>query len=138
MPNWSPKALSILRVIAALLFMEHGLMKLFHFPAAQPGAPDPLPALLMVAATIEVVGGALLALGLFTRAVAFVCAGEMAVAYFMGHAPNGVWPALNGGDAAILFCFIFLYLACAGGGTWSIDALRDRNALFDGGASSDA
>ena len=121
---WSPRLLSVLRIIAALLFMEHGLMKLFHFPAAQPGAPDPLPALLMAAAWIEVIGGALLALGLFTRPVAFLCAGEMAVAYFIGHATQGFWPALNGGDAAILFCFAFLYISAAGGGAWSVDAIR--------------
>lgn len=123
---WSPRLLSVLRIIAALLFMEHGLMKLFHFPAAQPGVPDPLPTLLMAAAWIEVVGGALLALGLFTRPVAFLCAGEMAVAYFIGHATKTFWPALNGGDAAILFCFVFLYISAAGGGAWSADALRGR------------
>ena len=125
MPNlmvWSPRVLSILRIVAALLFMEHGLMKLFHFPAPQPGAPDPLPALLMAAAWIEVVGGGLLALGLFTRAVAFVCSGEMAVGYFMAHAPNGFYPALNMGEAAVLYCFVFFYLAFAGGGEWSLDA----------------
>jgi putative oxidoreductase len=128
MTDWSPRVLSVLRIIAALLFMEHGLMKLFHFPAVQPGAPDPLPMLLMVAAAIEVVGGALLALGLFTRVTAFVCSGEMAAAYFMAHASAGFWPALNGGDAAILFCFVFLYLAAAGGGVWSVDALRGDRA----------
>ena len=121
---WSPRLLSVLRIIAALLFMEHGLMKLFHFPAPQPGAPDPLPALLMAAAWIEVIGGALLTIGLFTRPVAFICAGEMAVAYFIGHASQGFWPGLNGGDAAILFCFIFLYISAAGGGAWSVDAAR--------------
>ncbi|MBA2921094.1 DoxX family membrane protein [Sphingomonas sp. MAH-20] len=126
---WAQRMLSVLRIMAALLFMEHGLMKLLHFPAAQPGVPDPLPALLMVAAWIEVVGGALLAIGLFTRPVAFICAGEMAVAYFMGHAPQSFWPALNGGDAAILFCFVFLYLACAGGGAWSVDAARSRHVV---------
>ncbi|MBS0504722.1 MAG: DoxX family protein [Proteobacteria bacterium] len=123
---WSPRLLSVLRIIAALLFMEHGLMKLFHFPAPQPGVPDPLPTLLMAAAWIEVVGGALLALGLFTRPVAFLCAGEMAVAYFIGHATKTFWPALNGGDAAILFCFVFLYISAAGGGAWSADAMRGR------------
>ena len=128
---WAPRMLTVLRIMAALLFMEHGLMKLFHFPAPQPGVPDPLPALLMAAAWIEVVGGALLAIGLFTRPVAFICAGEMAVAYFMGHAPQGFWPALNMGDAAILFCFVFLYLAFAGGGAWSVDAMRSR-ALVSG------
>jgi putative oxidoreductase len=84
--------------------------------------------MLMIAALIEVVGGALLVLGLFTRPVAFVCAGEMAVAYFMAHAPQSFWPAINGGDAAILFCFVFLYLAAAGGGEWSIDATRRKPA----------
>lgn len=123
---WSPRALAILRIVTALLFMEHGLMKLFHFPAAQPGAPDPLPAMLVAAAAIEVVGGALLALGLFTRVTAFICSGEMAVAYFMAHASKGFWPALNGGDAAILYCFVFLYLAFAGPGEWSVDVARRR------------
>jgi len=126
--TWSPRVRSILRIVAALLFMEHGLMKLFHFPAAQPGVPDPLPALLMAAAIIEVVGGTLVALGLFTRVAALICSGEMAVGYFMAHASNGFWPALNGGDAAILFCFIFLYFAFAGPGEWSIDAARSRHS----------
>ncbi|OHB28099.1 MAG: DoxX family protein [Phenylobacterium sp. RIFCSPHIGHO2_01_FULL_69_31] len=130
MPNlavWAPRALGLLRIVAALLFMEHGLMKLVGFPAPQPGAPDPLPPLLMAAAVIEVVGGGLIALGLFTRIAAFVCSGQMAVAYFMAHGSQGFWPALNGGEAAILFCFIFLYLACAGPGAWSLDgAVRKR------------
>lgn len=123
---WAPRLLSILRIVAALLFMEHGLMKLFHFPVAQPGAPDPLPALMMVAGWLEVVGGGLLALGLFTRPVAFLLSGEMAAAYFMGHASHGFWPAVNGGDAAILFCFLFLYLSAAGPGPWSVDAVRGK------------
>ena len=126
MPNldvWAPRVLSLLRIVTALLFIEHGLMKLLHFPAPQPGAPDPLPMILMAAAWIEVVGGGLIALGLFTRAAAFVCSGQMAAAYFMAHAPQGFWPALNGGEAAILYCFVFLYLAFAGPGIWSIDAL---------------
>jgi putative oxidoreductase len=124
MPNltaWSPRMLSLLRIIAALLFMEHGLMKLIHFPAAQAGAPDPLPPIMLAAACIEIVGGGLIALGLFTRIAAFVCSGEMAVAYFMAHAPQNFWPGINQGDPAILFCFIFLYLAFAGGGPWSLD-----------------
>lgn len=120
---WAPRVLSVLRIIAALLFMEHGLMKLFHFPAPQPGAPDPLPPMLLAAAWLEVVGGALLVLGLFTRPVAFVLAGQMAVAYFIAHASKGFYPALNGGEAAILFCFIFLYLVFAGPGAWSLDAM---------------
>lgn len=124
---WSPRVLGVLRIVAALLFMEHGLMKLVHFPAPQPGAPDPLPPLMLAAALIEVIGGGLMALGLFTRVTAFVCSGEMAFAYFMAHAPRSFWPAINGGDAAILFCFVFLYLAFAGGGPWSLDrAVRKR------------
>jgi putative oxidoreductase len=125
MPNldvWSPRVLSLLRIVAALLFMEHGLMKLFHFPGPQPGAPDPLPMMLQVAAWMEVAGGGLLALGLFTRPVAFLLCGEMAAAYFLAHAPQGFYPALNGGEAAVLYCFTFLYLAFAGGGEWSLDA----------------
>lgn len=130
MPNldaWSPRVLSILRIMAALLFMEHGLMKLLHFPAPQPGVPDPLPMLLVAAAWIEVVGGGLIALGLFTRAAAFICSGEMAIGYFMFHAPQGPYPALNMGEPAVLYCFAFFYLIFAGPGPWSLDAaLRKR------------
>ncbi|HSI18151.1 MAG TPA: DoxX family protein [Sphingomonas sp.] len=124
--RWAPQLHAALRIIAALLFMEHGLMKLFHFPAAQPGAPTPLPMMLVVAAVLEVGGGALIALGLFTRLAAFICAGEMAVAYFMAHAPKGFWPALNGGEGAILFTFIFLFLAAAGPGAWSVDGTMGK------------
>jgi putative oxidoreductase len=124
---WAPRVLSILRIITALLFMEHGLMKLFHFPAPQPGAPSPLPPMLIAAAAIEVVGGVLLTLGLFTRITAFICSGEMAVGYFMAHAPKGFYPALNMGEAAILYCFVFFYLVFAGPGWWSLDAqIRKR------------
>lgn len=121
--TWAPRVLSLLRIITALLFMEHGLMKLFAFPGPQPGVPDPLPTILVAAAWIEVVGGGLIALGLFTRAAAFLCSGMMAVAYFMAHGSQGFWPALNGGEPAILYCFIFLYLVFAGGGVWSLDTL---------------
>lgn len=120
---WAPRVLSLLRIMTALLFMEHGLMKLVHFPAAQPGVPNPLPTILIAAAWLEVIGGALLVAGLFTRPVAFILSGQMAVAYFMVHAGQGFWPALNGGEAAILFCFVFLYLALEGPGEWSLDAL---------------
>lgn len=126
MPNlatWSPTVLSLLRIITALLFMQHGLMKLFAFPGPQPGVPDPLPAMLLAAAWIEVVGGGLIALGLFTRAAAFLCSGMMAVAYFMAHASQGFWPALNGGELAIMFCFVFFYLVFAGPGSLSLDAV---------------
>jgi putative oxidoreductase len=124
---WSPQALALLRIVAALLFMEHGLMKLIHFPAPQPGVSDPLPAMLVVAATIEIVGGAMIALGLFTRIAAFISSGEMAAGYFMVHAPKTFWPALNGGDAAILFCFVFLYFFFAGGGAWTLDGLTRKS-----------
>lgn len=124
MSLWSSRILSLLRIVAALLFMEHGLMKLLHFPIAQPGVPDPLPALLVVAAVLEIALGVLLTLGLFTRVAAFLAAGEMAAAYFIGHLPSGFWPGVNGGSEAILYCFIFFYLAFAGAGVWSLDALR--------------
>ena len=119
---WSPRVLAAVRIITALLFIEHGLMKLAAFPAAVPGLPTPLPAILVAAALIEIVGGALIAVGLFTRIAAFICSGEMAAAYFMFHAPHSFWPAVNQGEAAILFCFVFLYLTFAGGGVWSLDA----------------
>mgnify|MGYP001066120692 CR=1 FL=1 len=121
--TWAPRVLSVLRVVTALLYMEHGLMKLFHFPAPQPGAPDPLTPLLLAAAWIEVVGGGLIALGLFTRAAAFICSGQMAVAYFMAHAPQHWAPAVNMGEAAVLYCFVFFYLIFAGPGPWSLDAV---------------
>ena len=129
MPNltlWSPRVLSILRIVIGLLFMEHGLMKLFHFPAPQPGAPDPLPTMLMVAGWLEVVGGALVAVGLFTRPAAFLLSGEMAVAYFMAHAPKGFYPAVNMGEAAVIYCFVFFYFVFAGPGPWSVDALARK------------
>lgn len=123
--EWAPRLLSVLRIVAALLFIEHGTQKLFGFPASA----NPAPAFLTLywwAAILEAVGGLLLLLGLFTRPVAFVLAGEMAFAYFMSHAPRNVFPVLNGGDAAILFCFVFLYLAAAGGGAWSLDQARSK------------
>jgi putative oxidoreductase len=119
----SPRVLAAVRIVTALLFIEHGLMKLLAFPAAVPGLPSPLPGILVAAAIIEIAGGALIAVGLFTRPAAFICSGEMAAAYFMFHAPQSFWPAVNQGDAAILFCFVFLYLAFAGAGAWSLDAL---------------
>jgi putative oxidoreductase len=113
---WAPRMLSVLRVMTALLFIEHGTQKLFGFPPSDRGSP-PLRSLMGF-------GGLLLLVGLFTRPVAFVLAGMMAVAYFMAHAPQSFYPALNGGDAAILFCFVFLYLFTAGGGAWSLDVKR--------------
>jgi putative oxidoreductase len=118
---WAPRVLSILRIVAALAFMQHGLMKLFDFPVPQQGAPDPLPPLLLAAGWLEFGGGALLALGLFTRPVAFILSGMMAVAYFMAHAPQGFYPALNGGELAVMYSFVFFYFVFAGGGAWSLD-----------------
>jgi putative oxidoreductase len=119
---WAPRVLSIVRIVAALIFMEHGTQKLLGFP---PSA-NPAPALISLSglgAILELVGGALLVLGLFTRPVAFILSGEMAFAYWMAHAPRSFFPVLNGGDAAILYCFLFLYLAFAGGGAWSVDRM---------------
>jgi putative oxidoreductase len=124
---WEPKVLSILRIVAALLFLAHGTMKLFGFPDAGMDQP-PVGSLYWVAGVLEVVGGLLLALGAFTRPVAFVLSGEMAVAYFMSHAPKSFYPAVNQGDAAVLFCFVFLYLVFAGPGPWSVDAILRRRA----------
>lgn len=119
--SWSPKILAIVRIMAGLLFLEHGLILLFSFPMAQPGLPHPLPPIMLVGGLIEAVGGLMIALGLFTRIAAFVTSGQMAVAYFMFHLPNSLWPAVNQGDAAILFCFVFLYLVFAGPGAWAMD-----------------
>ncbi len=119
--RWSPQLLSVLRIVSALCFMEHGCVKLLHFPTSM--GPGPLPPLMMFAGVLELVGGALLALGLFTRPFAFILSGEMAVAYFMAHFPASPYPVVNQGEAAVLYCFIFLYLAAAGGGAWSLDNL---------------
>jgi putative oxidoreductase len=122
--RYEPYVLSIVRIVVALLFFEHGLSRLFGFPS-----PLPTPALFSLywfAGAIELVGGALLALGLFTRVAAFIMSGEMAFAYFLSHAPHGFFPILNRGDGSILYCFMFLYLAFAGAGPWSLDALLAR------------
>lgn len=119
--GWSPRALAALRIVAGLLFLAHGLVKLFGFPeGAQPGQV-PLLSLFGVGAVIEMVTGVLLVLGLFTRPAAFIASGQMAVAYWMVHFPQSPYPAVNGGDAAILFCFVFLYIFTAGPGAWSLD-----------------
>jgi putative oxidoreductase len=123
--SWSPRLLSLLRIVAAFLFMAHGTQKLFGFPAP-PGHAIAAMSLSWWAGAIEVVGGALLLLGLFTRPVAFLCAGEMAIAYFKAHAPHGFWPLLNRGELATLYCFVFLYIAAAGPGPWSVDARGKR------------
>ncbi|KQP20284.1 DoxX family protein [Methylobacterium sp. Leaf100] len=123
--TWAPRLLSVLRIMAGLLFLAHGTQKLLGFPARMGGGGAPeLVSLIGMAGLLELVGGALIVLGLFTRPVAFVLSGQMAVAYFMAHAPKSPFPALNGGDAAILFCFVFLYLAAACAGPWSLDAQR--------------
>lgn len=123
--SMAPYLLSTLRIIAAFLFVQFGTAKLFGFPATvlPGGATAPLASLPGVAGLLEVLGGALLLVGVFTRPVAFVLSGEMAVAYFIGHAPHGFWPVLNEGHPAVLFCFVWLYVSAAGGGPWSIDAL---------------
>ena len=124
--SWAPYVLSVLRVIAAFLFLQIGTAKLFAFPAAvmPGGGTASLTSLAGVAGALEVVGGVLLLMGLFTRPVAFLLSGEMAVAYFIGHAPQGFWPVLNGGGPAVSFCFLWLYFSAAGPGPWSIDAAR--------------
>jgi putative oxidoreductase len=129
--SWSPQLLSVVRIITAFLFMQYGSTKLFAFPAAvlPGGATASLTSMLGGAATLEVFGGALLLIGAFTRPVAFLLSGEMAVAYFMQHASNGFWPVLNGGVPAVFFSFLLLYLSAAGPGPWSLDALRGRRAL---------
>lgn len=122
--KWAPRVLTLLRIITALLFLEHATMKFLQFPAPIPGMTYPLPAILLVAGAIEVITGTLITLGLFTRISAFIASGEMAAGYFMGHASHGFFPVLNMGEPAILFCFIFLYLAFAGGGAWALDNAR--------------
>lgn len=120
--TWSPRMLSVLRIVAAFLMMQHGAQKLFGFPAgAQPVPTSPLLSLIGFAGALELFGGLLLLLGLFTRPVAFILSGLLAVAYFMAHAPQGFWPVLNRGELAVLYSFVFLYLAVAGGGSWSVD-----------------
>jgi putative oxidoreductase len=118
--RWQPQLLAVLRIVAALLFIEHGTVKFFDFPVPfEMGRP--LPAILLVAGAIEIGAGLLILLGLFTRPAAFLASGTMAAAYWMAHAPQNFWPVANEGDAAILYCFVFLYLAAAGPGAWSLD-----------------
>jgi putative oxidoreductase len=123
--RWAPTLLSVLRIVAAFLFIAHGTQKLLGFPAPPPG-PIELMSRPGIAGLLEIVGGALLMVGLFTRPVAFVLAGEMAFAYFLAHAGQNFWPLLNRGELAVLYCFLFLYFAAAGGGPLSLDALRGR------------
>jgi putative oxidoreductase len=121
--HYSPYMLSILRIVVALLFFEHGTSRMFGFPAS---VPTEFLSLHWFAGAIEFVGGALLALGLFSRTTAFIMSGEMAFAYFLSHAPASFFPILNRGDGSILYCFIFLYIVFAGAGPWSLDALWSR------------
>ena len=121
---WAPRVLSIVRVVSALIFMAHGTQKLLNFPPRANNAPAPdLFSLSGVAGSLEIVGGILLLFGLFTRPVAFILSGEMAFAYWLGHFPRNFYPVLNNGDASILYCFLFLYMAFAGGGAWSLDRM---------------
>ena len=128
---WAPRALAVLRIVAALIFMEHGTQKLFGFPPSDRPQPE-LFSLSGLAGVLEFFGGIMLVLGLFTRPVAFILSGEMAVAYWMAHAPQSFFPVLNGGDAAILYCFVFLYLVAAGPGAWSLDEIRRQRARLSG------
>jgi putative oxidoreductase len=119
METWRPYVLSILRIVVGLLFLQHGLSKVFNFPA-----PFPVPSLsglLILAAFLETVGALLFLVGAYTRIVAFILSGEMAFAYFMAHAPRAFYPVVNGGELAVIYCFVFLYFAFAGGGPWSVD-----------------
>lgn len=133
--RWTPYLQSLLRIVAAFTFITHGTQKLFGFPVNEPRDPVELLSLMGLAGVLEAFGGALLLLGLFTRPVAFLLAGEMAVAYFMAHLPRDFWPILNGGERAVLFCFIWLFLAAAGPGPWSLDARRRRPATAAGAPS---
>jgi putative oxidoreductase len=127
--TWAPRVLSILRIVVALIFIQHGTQKFFGFPSAPANG---LPAMMTLGwwqGIIELVGGGLLLIGLLTRPVAFILAGNMAVAYWMVHAPkNYMYPVLNGGDLAVVLCFVFLYLAFAGGGPWGVDGSMRRKS----------
>jgi putative oxidoreductase len=130
--SWSPYLLSILRIVAAFLFFQFGSGKVLAFPASilPEGGTAPMWTLAWVAGVLEVIGGLFLLVGLFTRPVAFLLSGEMAFAYFIGHAPQGFWPVLNQGHPAVLFCFLFLYLSSVGGGPWSLDAKLGKEKAY--------
>jgi putative oxidoreductase len=129
--QWTPRALALLRIVTAYLFLLHGTAKLFGFPHVAMFDNLPLMSLPGIAGLIEVVGGVLVLIGLYTRPAAFILSGEMAFAYFIGHAPEGnvLFPLLNQGEPAVLFCFIFLFIAAAGAGAWSVDGARGRAAV---------
>jgi putative oxidoreductase len=124
--GWAPRLLSVLRIVAAFLLMEHGGQKLFGFLGGIPGGAPPVFRQLWIAGVLEFFGGLLLLLGLFTRPVAFILSGMLAVAYFQVHWPRGFWPVLNRGELPALYCFVFLYLSSAGGGPWSLDSVWRR------------
>ncbi len=126
--RYAPQALSLLRIVAALIFLLHGSTKLFGFPPSEMPMP-PVGSFLWVGGLLELVGGLMLLVGLLSRPVAFILAGEMAVAYWMFHAPQSTFPSVNGGDAAILYCFVFLLIAAAGPGPWSVDAAMGRRRV---------
>jgi putative oxidoreductase len=123
--KWSPTLLSVLRIVVAFMFMQHGAMKLFGYPGAGDHKVE-LMSLMGFAGVLEFFGGVLMLLGLFTRPVAFILAGEMAFAYFMAHAPQGFWTIQNGGEAAVFYCFVFLYFSAAGAGPWSLDRMMRK------------
>lgn len=128
----APEFRSLLRIVTAVLFLQFGAMKLFGYPMAMPPQAGPLRIFSEIgfAGILEIFGGGLLLLGLFTRPVAFILSGEMAVAYFQGHAPHGFWPLVNGGGDAVLFCFLWLYFSAAGAGPWSLDAKRQHKLII--------
>jgi putative oxidoreductase len=134
---WSQRLLSVLRIVTAFLFMAHGASKLFGFLAPLHATLPPVFSFMGLAGILEFFGGLAVLIGLFTRPVAFILSGQMAVAYFTVHAPNGFWPLQNKGELAVLYCFVFLYFAVAGGGVWSLDRLwrRGRSPAHPGGPS---
>jgi putative oxidoreductase len=126
--SWGPPMQSVLRIVSAFLFLQTGTMKIFAFPTGMPpnGATAEFLTQIWIGGMLEVIGGALLMLGWFTRPTAFILSGEMAVAYWQFHAPQGLWPVENGGIAAVVYCFLWLYFSAAGPGPWSIDARRHK------------
>ena len=124
--EWAPRLLSVLRIVVALLFLQHGLTKLFGFPGTAPTNFNWFTLAPGLASLIETFGGLALLFGFYTRVAAFIMSGEMAVAYFMSHQPRSFFPYTNGGSLAVLYCFVFLYLALVGGGEWSVDAKRAK------------
>jgi putative oxidoreductase len=127
--RYQPEAIAILRIATAIIFILHGTQKLLGFPAPPASGLPPLFSLYGIGGLLELVGGALILVGLWTRPTAFVLSGMMAVAYWMFHAPRNLYPVLNNGDAAILYCFVFLLLVFTGPGAWSVDGMRGREAM---------